>query len=200
MQMTAMVWLPTLVRALATGLLVVSASAVAEALGPFWGALIASLPGFYSAIREVFEASGLHGKFVAQPSRNVRHQRYFGVHAAPCELPPGFEAQVAPRLERLLDTLQQVAAATGDMDNAAGSAGSMQELVRRMFNPSPSHAGQATQGAPRPSSVQDLLDQLGADFVGLLDLVLIGHQLRVDKGADRVHQHALFFGEAEIHL
>lgn len=44
MQMTAMVWLPTLVRALATGLLVVSASAVAEALGPFWGALIASLP------------------------------------------------------------------------------------------------------------------------------------------------------------
>ncbi len=42
--MTAIVWLPPLVRALATGLLVVSASAVAEAIGPFWGALIASLP------------------------------------------------------------------------------------------------------------------------------------------------------------
>ena len=42
--MTATVWLPPLVRALATALLVVSASAVAEALGPFWGALIISLP------------------------------------------------------------------------------------------------------------------------------------------------------------
>ena len=36
--------LPSLVKVAATGLLVVSASAVAEALGPFWGALIASLP------------------------------------------------------------------------------------------------------------------------------------------------------------
>src|SRR5215470_1720523 len=42
--MTAALWLPPLVRALATGLLVASASAVAEAFGPFWGALIASLP------------------------------------------------------------------------------------------------------------------------------------------------------------
>lgn len=42
--MITTVWLPPLVRVLATGLLVASASAVAEALGPFWGALIASLP------------------------------------------------------------------------------------------------------------------------------------------------------------
>jgi hypothetical protein len=42
--MTATFWLPPLVRALATALLVVSASAVAEALGSSWGALIASLP------------------------------------------------------------------------------------------------------------------------------------------------------------
>ncbi len=42
--MPATMWLPPLVKALATALLVVSASAVAEALGPFWGALIASLP------------------------------------------------------------------------------------------------------------------------------------------------------------
>jgi len=42
--MTATLWLPPLVKALATALLVVSASATAEALGPFWGALIASLP------------------------------------------------------------------------------------------------------------------------------------------------------------
>lgn len=42
--MTVTLWLPPLVRALTTGLLVVCASTVAEALGPFWGALIASLP------------------------------------------------------------------------------------------------------------------------------------------------------------
>ncbi len=42
--MTAILWAPALVRALTTALLVVSASAIAEALGPFWGALIASLP------------------------------------------------------------------------------------------------------------------------------------------------------------
>jgi len=42
--MTEIVWLPPLIRALATGLIVVTASAVAETLGPFWGALIASLP------------------------------------------------------------------------------------------------------------------------------------------------------------
>jgi len=42
--MTVALWLLPLVRALATALLVVSASAIAEALGPFWGALIASLP------------------------------------------------------------------------------------------------------------------------------------------------------------
>ncbi len=42
--MTATMWLPPLVRALTTALLVVSASAVAETLGPFWGALIASFP------------------------------------------------------------------------------------------------------------------------------------------------------------
>jgi hypothetical protein len=42
--MLTLLWLPPLVRALATALIVVSASALAEALGPFWGALIATLP------------------------------------------------------------------------------------------------------------------------------------------------------------
>ena len=39
-----MLWLPFLIKALSTALIVVSASVLAEALGPFWGALIASLP------------------------------------------------------------------------------------------------------------------------------------------------------------
>jgi hypothetical protein len=42
--MTAPFWLPMLTKAAATALLVVSASVLAEAVGPFWGALIGSLP------------------------------------------------------------------------------------------------------------------------------------------------------------
>ena len=37
-------WVAPLVRAVTTGLIVVLASAVAEAAGPFWGALVISLP------------------------------------------------------------------------------------------------------------------------------------------------------------
>jgi hypothetical protein len=42
--MTAMLWLPLVAKALATALIVVSACTAAEALGPVWGAIIASLP------------------------------------------------------------------------------------------------------------------------------------------------------------
>jgi hypothetical protein len=42
--MFAFEWLPLIVKALTTALIVMSASAVAEALGPVWGAIVASLP------------------------------------------------------------------------------------------------------------------------------------------------------------
>ncbi|MBV9532327.1 MAG: hypothetical protein JO283_15010 [Bradyrhizobium sp.] len=42
--MAAMLWLPLVAKALATALIVISASVAAEALGPVWGAIIASLP------------------------------------------------------------------------------------------------------------------------------------------------------------
>jgi hypothetical protein len=42
--MTVAFWLPPVVKVVSTGLIVVCASVFAEALGPFWGALIASLP------------------------------------------------------------------------------------------------------------------------------------------------------------
>ena len=42
--MTILDWLRPLIRAVTTGLLVVTAATVAEVLGPFWGALIASRP------------------------------------------------------------------------------------------------------------------------------------------------------------
>ena len=65
--MTSIVWLPPLVRALATALIVVSASAVAEALGPFWGALITSLP-VSSGPAYVFLAMQHGADFVAASS------------------------------------------------------------------------------------------------------------------------------------
>ena len=42
--MAAMLWLPLVAKALTTALIVISASVAAEALGPVWGAIIASLP------------------------------------------------------------------------------------------------------------------------------------------------------------
>ena len=42
--MTTAIWLPPLVRAVTTALLVLGASIAAEMAGPFWAALIASLP------------------------------------------------------------------------------------------------------------------------------------------------------------
>jgi hypothetical protein len=42
--MSTAIWLPPLIRAITTALLVLSASVAAEIAGPFWGALIASLP------------------------------------------------------------------------------------------------------------------------------------------------------------
>jgi hypothetical protein len=42
--MTAFLWLPALAKAVSTAMVVVVASVLAEAIGPFWGALIASLP------------------------------------------------------------------------------------------------------------------------------------------------------------
>src|SRR5215469_358452 len=42
--MTTAIWLPPLIRALTTALLVLGASVAAEMAGPFWGAIIASLP------------------------------------------------------------------------------------------------------------------------------------------------------------
>lgn len=42
--MTSFLWLPALTKAASTALIVVLASALAERLGPFWGALVTSLP------------------------------------------------------------------------------------------------------------------------------------------------------------
>lgn len=62
--MIALLWLPVLVKAVTTALLVVVASVLAEALGPLWGALVASLP-VSAGPAYVFLAMRHGGDFVA---------------------------------------------------------------------------------------------------------------------------------------
>jgi hypothetical protein len=62
--MTALLWLPVLAKAVTTALLVVVASVLAEALGPLWGALVASLP-VSAGPAYVFLAMRHGGDFVA---------------------------------------------------------------------------------------------------------------------------------------
>jgi hypothetical protein len=58
------VWLPALIKAISTALIVVTASVIAEVIGPFWGALIASLP-VSAGPAYVFLAMGHDGDFLA---------------------------------------------------------------------------------------------------------------------------------------
>jgi hypothetical protein len=57
-------WVPVLAKAAATALIVVFASLLAEAIGPFWGALVASLP-VSAGPAYVFLAMQHDGSFVA---------------------------------------------------------------------------------------------------------------------------------------
>ncbi|HZW22041.1 DUF1631 family protein [Noviherbaspirillum sp.] len=109
-------------------------------------ALAQHLPGYYNAIREVFESSGVFGKFQAQRSRAAHTQRYFG--APPVD--PALTSRVLPGLHRMLETLQGLPAGVGNM----GSVGNMmpavspvgsqpesvEDFIRQMFTPSKSIA------------------------------------------------------------
>jgi hypothetical protein len=97
-------------------------------------ALIQHLPGYYSAIREIFESSGVQGKFLTQPSRAMHNQRYFG---APANQPSSYAdvaARVMPDLRRMLEMLQKVpnAAPPGAVDQPE----TVQDFIRKMFSPS----------------------------------------------------------------
>ena len=77
--MTTAIWLPPLIRAITTALLVLSASVAAEIAGPFWGALIASLPVsagpayvFLAMQHNVdFVATSAHGSCVANAATGL---------------------------------------------------------------------------------------------------------------------------------
>ena len=59
------------------------------------------------------------------------------------------------------------------------------------------HVGGIESGGFRP--LADLGDQVRGHLVGALHFGLMGHQLLLDEGADRVDQHALLVAGREIH-
>jgi hypothetical protein len=129
-------------------------------------ALAQHLPGYYNSIREVFESSGVSGKFQAQRSRAAHTQRYFG--APPVD--PHLTSRVLPGLQRVLETLQGLPA------NAPGHAGStgagavngnhpqtVQDFIRKMFSPSKAILGlngEVPKGRPTEGLGNPLVEQL----------------------------------------
>ena len=97
-------------------------------------ALIQHLPSYYSAIREVFESSGVHGQFHVQRSPAAHHQRYFGA-------PPGdgaaISARVLPGLQRMFEAMQNLPSAGAAVAAGAVEQGdSVHEMIRKMLAPS----------------------------------------------------------------
>jgi len=127
-------------------------------------AMIQHLPGYYAAIRDVFDASGVRGKFVALPGRTSHHQRYFG---APAEaLPPQFDARIAPGLLRMMEAIQHVPAPGAQADQGSRNNDqpvTVQEFIRGMFNASRSFELPRESGrtpAPAPANATPALSPL----------------------------------------
>ncbi len=120
-------------------------------------AMIQHLPGYYGAIRDVFESAGMRGRFQAQQSRAAHHQRYFG--APPGGLPDQISARIIPGLQRLSETMQagvkgaaEGKSASPDKDQPA----TVQDFIRKMFSPARTLPGEgrATGVAANPLAAQ----------------------------------------------
>jgi hypothetical protein len=123
--------------------------------------MIQHLPGYYAAIRDFFEDSGLRGKFIAKPSRSNFYQRYFGAPPVPSAATSSrFEAQVMPGLQRMMQTMQHGGMGYGESGGDAAS--NVQEFLRRMVTPSRANAlaeGNAAAGI-KASSLNPIAAQL----------------------------------------
>ncbi len=117
-------------------------------------AMIQHLPGYYTAIQEVFDASGVRSKFVALPGRTSHHQRYFG--APPAAPPPQFDARIAPGLQRMMEAMLQMPAATAQAGPGVRNneqPATVQEFIRSIFS-SPRPSGLPSEAARASVSPQ----------------------------------------------
>ncbi|MFC7516922.1 DUF1631 family protein [Herbaspirillum sp. GCM10030257] len=133
-------------------------------------ALIPHLPGYYQSIRDVFESSGVHGKFVMQRSRSAHTQRYFG---EPGDNSMQVTARLMPGLQRMFEALQGIPA--GAMTGAPSPSGeaslssnadlSVQDFIRKMFTPARSFqlpGSDAARAHKESAVVNPLVSQLNA--------------------------------------
>lgn len=99
------------------------------------GMVVEHAQGYYAAVREVFEAFGVEGKFIAVPSRAARGQRYFGAPAADRDLALAeLNARILPGLQRVAETLGQIPADFPAYSRPGGDATAFAaDLIRRIF-------------------------------------------------------------------
>lgn len=145
-------------------------------------ALAQHLPGYYNAIREVFESSGVSSKFQAQRSRSVHNQRYFG--APPVD--PHLTSRVMPGLQRVLEALQALPAIAPGQAGANGTVNgnktdSVQDFIRKMFSPSKSILGLNGE-VPKGRGKDGLGNPLVAQLSQVQNKVASGQPI-VDKAA-----------------
>jgi hypothetical protein len=134
------------------------------------------LPGYYAAIREVFESSGVRTRLLARPSMVTRAQRDMlaqqparSVAAGPspyaepavraeAALPQNFDSRIMPGLQHMLE-LQQKNSPAAQMDNQAHQSVEFQDFVWQIFNqPKPA-------GLQRNQDLQNTLQRSTADTV-----------------------------------
>lgn len=143
-------------------------------------ALLPHLPAYYGAIRQVFEDSGMHGKFVAQQSRAAHFQRYFGAPAAePGTYSSHLGSRVVPELQHMMETLQ-----LGFAAQAGAGAGerSVHDFIRAMLDSSRASAPPGMNG-PRNGLAADADNGTkAAGASGALAAQLAGYQKKIAQG------------------
>ncbi|HJV85110.1 MAG TPA: DUF1631 family protein [Noviherbaspirillum sp.] len=123
-------------------------------------AMVQHLPGYYSAIRDVFESAGMRGRFVAQQSRAAHNQRYFG--APPGALPDQISARIVPSLQRMSETIGSESkgadgkSTAGDKDQPP----TVQDFIRKMFSPSRGQPGDSRMTGITGTASNPLVAQL----------------------------------------
>lgn len=120
-------------------------------------AIVAQLPGFYSSIREVFETSGIRGKFTIQHSRQRHFQRYFGAPAGLANMPPQFGAQIMPGLQWMMQAVQAGGASGFDGNGVDAAPNSVEDLIRRLMAPG---LAPVTPAQAKASSLHPIAGQL----------------------------------------
>lgn len=116
-------------------------------------AMVEHLPGYYGAIRDVFESSGIRARFTTQRSRTSAYQRYYGT-ASDSALPGQLGARILPGLQRVMENLPQLppltATTSAQAEPAGQPAATVQDFLRTMLTPSRSFilspGGEFTRG------------------------------------------------------